>query len=501
MIYYLTFFLLILVIKGFLLKKGSANAVDQWYWFKYRDAVKSQKTCPPELPEYILEVKQWYPPIFGWFLSKIPDGLFKYSNLLTQILSLFRLLLILSLAYSLNLEFSFALYLAIIVYLTAPILVYYDNQINSRIFGAILVDVLILLFYGYFEYHMQLLVIPIFTFTTLLIFTHKMSHQLYIFLIVAMSIFFTNPMPIVIYIAATLVAIRFFNYKSYLRHHLEIVKFWHRNRYNLGAHQFYESKIYGKEDFVYINRLHGNGIKSFVKKLSLIVGMFPFIIFILFNFEFNFFSFIISMTILFIFLTSFVDRFLCLGSGNLYTYNLVTFSSFYVAYTPLKYDTLLNLLLLFIVSLMTIFSIYRFYQGLNKKFKNKRFDSVIEFISESSLDRIIVIPFQLPDEVAYKTGKKLFWGGHGYGFLWLEPYFPVMNCKIEEAILDWNLGAVLLKKDYFIEFFEKIDTALFDTAFENEDYILLAVKNWKNSDKIPKWAIEKYPDIFGSHDV
>lgn len=494
-------FLFILIIKFILLKKASSSAVDQYYWLKYRNAVKIQKTCPPNLPEYILEVKQWYPPFFGWFLSKIPNYIFKYSHLLTQLLSIFRLSLILIITYLLNIELSFSVYLAIVIYLTAPILVYYDNQINSRIFGAILVDILVLLFFGYFEYGLYYLVIPIFIFTTILLFTHKMSHQLYLFLLTGISIFYMSIIPIAIYMLSNIFAILFFSYKNYLKHHIEIIKFWHRNRYKLGAHQFYESDIYGNDDFVYNNRLHGNGIKSFIKKLSLIVGMFPFTIFIVFNFEFNFFGLVIFMTLLFIFLTSFIDKFLCLGSGNLYTYNLVTFMSFYLILTDIDFSSFNNRILLILVFIMTAGSIYKFYTGLKVKSKDYNFDDIIEFIKQSNLDRIMIIPFQLPDEVAYKTNKKVFWGGHGYGFLWLEPYFPVFNTKIEDAIKDWNLGAIFLKKNYFNEFLEKVDKNLFEIAFENERYIILSVKNWKDEDRIPQWAIEKYPDIFGSKNV
>jgi hypothetical protein len=489
------------VIKFFLLKKASIGAVDQWYWLKYKDAVKVQKKCPPDLPNYLLEIKQWYPPVFGWFLSQIPNELFKYTTPLTQFLSLFRLSFIILLAYSTNQENSLSLWLATVIYLTAPVLIYYDNQINSRIFGAILVDILILLFLGYFEYGLSYLLFPILLITLLLLFTHKMSHQLYLFLLFGLSLYYFSIIPILIYIVSNIVAIYLFGYRKYLKHHIEIVKFWHRHRYKLGAHQFYESKIYGRKDFVYSNRLHGDGIKSFFKKSYLMIGMLPFSIFILFNFQLNFFTIIILATILFILLTSFVDSFLCLGAGSLYNYNLVTFIGFYLVYVDIDYGNRVNQLLLLIVSIMTIVSIYKFYRGLKSKKEDEEFNEALNYLKKSDLDRVMVIPFQLPDEVTYKINKKVFWGGHGYGFLWLEPYFPVFNSKIESTIDDWNLGAIFLKKDYFPEFFESVDMSLYDIDFENDEYIIFSVKEWENREKIPQWAIEKYPDIFGANSV
>ncbi|MCF6339843.1 MAG: hypothetical protein L3J10_03680 [Sulfurimonas sp.] len=492
---YLFILLLIIITRFVLLKEASKNVVDQYYWLLYRKAVKIQKKLPPSLPEYILEIKQWYPPLFGWFLSLIPDSLFKYSHLITQLLSLFRLFLLFIVIYFFDLEYSFSLFLSVVIYLIAPILVYYDNQINSRVFGAIIVDILIILFFVYFEYALFYLLIPILLLTTTLLFMHKMSHQLYLFLLLGLSIYYLSLTPIIIYVLSNALAIVFFNYKNYLKHHIEIVKFWHRNSYKLGAHQFYESDIYGKNNFVYRNRLHGNGIKSFIKKLSLIVGMLPFSIFILFNFEFNFFGLIIFITLLFIFLTSFVDYFLCLGSGNLYTYNLVLFEGLYIIFTDINYFSLFNQILLLIVFLMTFFSIYKFYIGLKVKSKDEDYDNAMEYIKQSTIDRIVAIPLTPSDEIAYRTEKKVFWGGHGLGFKYLEPYFPVFNKKIEEAVNEWNIGGVFLQKDYWPEFFEKVNKNIYEIVYENSKYIILKIKNFENLDKKPLWAKEIYRDI------
>ena len=502
MIYFFSL-IFVLLIRLFILKKASLTAVDQWYWLKYRDAVRSQKQCPPELPEYILETKQWYPPIFGWFLSKLSDKFLKYSNLITQILSAFRIAIVSFLFFFLNDQFSFELFLVSLVYLTAPILVYYDNQINSRIFGAIILDILIVLFFGYFEYSNYYVLMPIFALNILLLFTHKMSHQLYLFLIIGFSIYYENVVPIAMYVLATIFSLIFFDYHKYLKAHIEIVKFWHRNRYKLGAHQFYESSIYGKDGYVYKNRMHGNDIKLWIKKLALIIGMFPFMIFIIFNFQFNFFGLVIFLTLLFIALTSFVPFMYCLGMGSLYTYNLVTFSCYYLIYSDIDYSTPVTIALLILVFILTMISIYKFYRGLvNKsKFKDSRLDEAIEFLKTSNFDRVLVIPFQLPDEIAYKTGKKVFWGAHGYGFLWLEPYFPVFNRKIEEALSDWNLGGIFLQKSYWNEFYENVDVSLLKKEFENDKYIIFSIKEWKNIDRIPNWALERYPDIFGKSNV
>ena len=220
---YIFILIIILFIRYYLLKTATAVAVDQWFCLNYRDGVIQQKKCPPKLPQYLLDVKQWYPPLFGYFLSIVPNTLFKKINIITQVLSLVRLSIIGFLAFMLHDSFSFEVFISILIYITAPILVYYDNQINSRVFGAIVLDVIIILFWFYFEYNLIILYIPIIIFTIILLFTHKMSHQLYLFIILGLSIYFSSVLPVLSYFFANLIAFIFCDYSKYFKAHLEIV--------------------------------------------------------------------------------------------------------------------------------------------------------------------------------------------------------------------------------------------------------------------------------------
>lgn len=496
--YFIIIIIIIFIMRLHIIKKALISQVDQYSWMKLINAMRVNPNSVPEIKEYILDLKQWYPPLFARVLSKFSeDFLNKYSILITQFLSLIRLSILIYFYFQINGSYDGLLF-AIIIYLTAPILVYYDNQINGRLFGAILVDLALLSYYFYFESDLGIFFL-LFTvlITVLLFFSHKMSQQLLIWLNIFIAIYFKSLIPILVIIVSVIIAF-IFGYKKYFKAHLEIVAFWHRNRYKLGSHQFYESKLYGKDGFVYKFRLHGDGVKSFIKKILLIIGMLPFVLFIIFNFEFSYFGLVIIATLILILLTSFFDSMLCLGSGNLYSYNMVTFLGFYLITTNIDFISSINQFLIVVVFIMTFGSIFKFYRGLNNKQKQKdnNYNEAVDFLEESELDRIMVIPFQLPDEIAFKTGKKVFWGAHGYGFKWIEPYFPVFNEKIENAIFDWNLGGIFLQKEYWPEFFDKVNMNLFYTEFENEKYIILSVKNWKEKNIIPSWAIEKYPDIF-----
>jgi len=481
-------------------QKAQKSAVDQWYWLNYREAVLQQRKVPPTVGKYILDVKQWYPPIYGWLLSVVPKTLIISSNYITGLISLFRLVLVYCFAMWLGVEnVSLLLFLAL-VYISAPILVYYDNQINPRVFGALLVDTLVLCWFGYFEYNNYILLIPILAINVLILFTHKMSHQLYLFMLLGLSLFYVDIVPLGTYIAATGLACLFFNYKRYATAHVEIVRFWNRNKYKLGAHQFYESETYGESEYTSPNRLHGNGFQSLVKKSALILGMFPAILIVCFHFELSYFGILIAATVLLMILTSFVPCFYCLGSGNLYTYNLVTLVCFYLVTTPANFSELWPKLLLVAVSILTIGSIAKHFIGLQGNKNSECLEEAIAFTRNSELNRILVIPFQLPDEVAYKTDKQVFWGCHGLGFLWAEPYYPVFNRKIEEAVQEWNLGGVLFQKDYFPEFDKVVDMEMLNTEYENEQYIVYSVKNWVDGGAIPKWAESIYPHLCLRHE-
>lgn len=489
--------LLIIILRVAIYKKASVTKNDQYFWLMYRNDVQKNSIFPPRIKQFILDLRQYYPPLFGYFLSILPQEVVKKEEVITLFFSLIRLGVVFSFFCYLDAVSVENFLIALIVYLSAPILVYYDNQINPRIFGAILVDILLLLFYAYFEMDVEYAVVFIIGLTPVLMFTHKMSLQLYLFILTALSLYYLSWVPLFSLLCALVIAL-WFGYKKYLLAHIEIVKFWNRNALHLGAHAFKESGIYGIEGYAHGTRLHAMGIKSFVKKISLIIGFLPLMILFFYNFEVGFFGVVSVSILLFSLMTAFVRQLLCLGSGPLYIYNLVTVFCF--SYVTAWFDifSFENTALFFVTMLMTLYSVFKFYNGLKVKkiTKNVHFEEAVAKLKESGLDRVLTIPFQLPNELAYKSGKTVFWGGHGYGFLWLERYHPVMRDTVENAIRDWNLGAVFLQKEFWPEFFKKVDQSNFSKYFENEKYVILGIKGWEDREVTPAWAKEMYPAYF-----
>ena len=64
-------------------------------------------------------------------------------------------------------------------------------------------------------------------------------------------------------------------------------------------------------------------------------------------------------------------------------------------------------------------------------------------------DGVFCIPFTLPDGTAFWTKKKVFWGGHSYGFqTLLKTYFPIMKEDVKETLKREPLNYLLFWRGY-----------------------------------------------------
>src|SRR5687767_3412455 len=71
--------------------------VDHWFWKCYVRASREQRRFPPELPAYVLDEHQWYPPVFPLALALCPWTLSERgSRLLPIAVDAMRLMLLLA---------------------------------------------------------------------------------------------------------------------------------------------------------------------------------------------------------------------------------------------------------------------------------------------------------------------------------------------------------------------------------------------------------------------
>jgi len=300
----------------------------------------------------------------------------------------------------------------------------------------------------------------------ILIFLHKMAVQMWVIYLLGFGIWAWDWKILFIIPASILLAMivsKGFYFKI-LKAHWDIISFWHENINYLGSHHYYESPIYQKEDFV-STAVHKNGWHHQIKKL---LSLFKYNVFIIllpiliYKAQFysqqglkSFLWWWLGLTYLWALLTTFIPHFKALGSGNYYLYH--------------------SLFPIFLLNALNIFEIPPYFQwGLfilwaagiilsgaqwdrycrsmvNQRANAKPYElqEVLDYLKALPKDRVFCIPFILSDMTAFWTRKKVFWGGHSYGFQrMLKPYFPIMREDMRETLRKKSLNYLLFWKKY-----------------------------------------------------
>lgn len=74
---------------------------------------------------------------------------------------------------------------------------------------------------------------------------------------------------------------------------------------------------------------------------------------------------------------------------------------------------------------------------------------VLDYLKLLPNEGVFCIPFLPSDGAAFWTRKKVFWGGHSYGFrTLLKPYFPIMREQIRETLKKKPLNYLLFWRGY-----------------------------------------------------
>ena len=163
----------------------------------------------------------------------------------------------------------------------------------------------------------------------------------------------------------------------------------------------------------------------------------------------------LGLTYLWIFLTTFVPYFKALGAGILYLYQ--SFLPLFLLVALLVYDLPPHLqwVLFILWAFGLILSVLQWekhcrnaaHQG--KDVLQAGLGEVLNYLKEQPKDGVFCIPFVLSDPTAYWTRKKVFWGGHSFGFhKMLKPYFPIMRMNVVETLENHPLNYILVKNGY-----------------------------------------------------
>jgi hypothetical protein len=434
---------------------AASGRVDNYYWLLAARAYRTQRGLPVRIPgKYLLEdEEQGYPPLFGMLLGRWHlDRLGIWAVLLLEVAQMAMLAVVMS---AFNAP-GITVVLALALYGAAPLLVTYNNQLNPRILG----DVLLFALMAAEAYAVFLadgaVVILLWglasMLTALVVMTHKMTLQLYVVLLLPWCWALGSAGPIVAFAGGVLVYVAIVGHgfaRYQLRTHREIVQFWNRNWRNLGANQFRDSLVYGRAAAC-STRFHQSGMRGVARHVrtvaayapvnlalpvaSLVTGVWPPAWLLVW----------ISVIYVLALATLFIPQLKCLGGGHLYVFNAIAPGAMYAGWlpdVPLAVGVLGAGVALTAVSLLMAWRIV----GSRVTTLDESFDQAVSFLAALPKGRVAVFPLQAAEPVAWATHHAVLWGAHGYGFSRLEGFFPVLTrplaAHLREHDIDWVLSS------------------------------------------------------------
>jgi hypothetical protein len=448
-------------------RSNPALGVDHWYWLLCAEDVKRRRKLPPKLPYFMLEIEeQWYPPLFAGLLALFPMRWLKeYGGKISELTDLLH---------------GFVIFLAVLwvsdsllmsslsglSYLIAWFPLSYNIQLQPRGLANLLLSLAMIGLWFYIDTRLFSIWIGILILSVILLFLHKMTVQMWgVYLLVFgfwswdWKILFLIPASVFL----ALVVSRGF-YIKMLKAHWDIVSFWHENIRNLGSHQYYESSLYQKEDFVSTAQ-HQTGWRHQIRKL---LSLYKYNAFVLLlpvlashavshdqGESGSFLWMWIGVTCLWTLFTTFVPYFLALGGGHYYLYQTFLPLFLLVGLTIHTMSAWQQGLLFSFWGVGFIFSVVKWETYCRSVVRNKTatmghdLKDVFDYLRSLPKDGVFCIPFYLPDGAAFWTRKKVFWGGHSYGFqTLLKPYFPIMQKDVKETLKSKPLNYLLFWRGY-----------------------------------------------------
>ena len=472
--------------------------VDHWYWREYIEKYRAERKFPPDLPQYLLESHQWYPPAFPLMMAHLPRLVFdRFSHVLAIFIDLLRLVWLMAVIFRLTHD-PVAMVVAGGVYAMTPLLVSYNVQLNPRGLAALMLDFIIVavLLTFYFNGPLWLWIAPI-PVLGLLLLTHKMNTQLFWFLCLVCGVIW-DPQLLLLIPLSILVAMVISKgfYWKVLRHHWDIVSFWYRNWPWVGANPVKESPIYGDESYETPRKLHRKGLLGVAKHVYSQLGYNPFawlMIAILPLYPIlpipagGFLHFVIAwlgLVLIFSLATSFFSPMRCLGAGHFYLYNAAFPAALLWGFLFHYWQSRNVTAFLALGVVASTLAIARFYVHVRQSATLKidpDFEAALQFLKWSPRGTVMCVPSIWPDVVAYKTRQPVLYGGHGYGFKMLEPTYPRLLVKVSELIRRYRLRYVLFDFDSLTEKF--LADIPVEEIREFGRYSIISVVQPKNADE------------------
>lgn len=441
------------------------GGVDQWYWRAYIERVRENRSFPPRLEQFRLEIAQWYPPFFPWLMARLPAWVFdQCAGYFSVCLDLLRMGMLMWVARQISGSSDVAI-LAGLVYASTPVLTTYNLQLNPRGLGALFFDAALLCMIGVVlesSWPWWIAAVP----AGFMLMTHKMATQLFVFVCIVFGIVFLDLRFGLLLLLSVLVAMLISKgfYWYVFRHHWDIVRFWYRNWYWMGSNPVLESPIYGEADFESPSKYYRSGWRAAIRRLTFVTGFNPWMPAVLavgaiawwYGHEFSqlqAWAFLwLAATFAFALLTTLVPALRCFGQGYLYGYN----GSFPAALAmgliwPDVNQTWYGLGVLVVTVGASFLALIAFFRTLRNSRTLKVDDGLngaLLRLRELETGVVMCLPQHWHDVVAYRANKPVTFGGHGYGFRLIQQVFPRLLVPVKDFIRQNNVAYLLLWPAY-----------------------------------------------------
>jgi hypothetical protein len=417
--------------------------VDQWFWRAYVEKLRAAKVFPPQLPQFLLDEAQWYPPLFPVVLSKLPAAVFsQYGRYLGILIDLLRLL-VLALATRWLSGSDAAAVFAGAVYAITPLLVTYNMQLNPRGMAALLLDlcwltVAALLLKSAAPW---LWCIALFL-AGLVLLTHKMTTQIFCFISLA-GAGLSGRMELALLVPGGMVAAYLLSggfYRKVFSAHADIISFWFRNWRWSGSNPILESPVYGEPGFESSTKYYRSGWRPWLRRLQFVIGFNPWMPaglaigagayldgYVFSTIEIWAFVWL-GLCFAFALLTTLVPILRCFGQGYLYGYN----GSFPAAlamgmtWSGMRSNGFWQALvaLTILACLAGLAAFFRILHNSRTMKVDTQLEAAIERLATLPKGVVMCLPQHWHDVVAYRAQQPVLFGGHGYGFRRLQCVFP-----------------------------------------------------------------------------
>lgn len=440
--------------------------VDHWYWLLCAEDVKRRRKLPPRLPYFMLEIEeQWYPPLYAGLLSLLPmKWLEKHGGKLSQSIDLLQAIVIFLSVYWVSNNTIIA-FLSGLSYMIAYFPMSCNIQLQPRSLANLLLTLVMVGLWFYIDTGSFAIWGGVLVISLVLLFLHKMTVQMWVIYILGFGIW--DWKILLLLPAAVLLAIIVSKgfYIKMLRAHWDIVSFWHENINFLLGHQYYESPLYYKRDELRPIPWQHNSAKRFFLRL---LGIPQYNVFALLLLPLIYFAIThpqgrleiflwtwVVLTYLWAFSTTLFPYFKALGTGSFYVYYtyfpLFLLSGISTRFMPVSFRWWLFVFWAISLS-FSIIAWVRFCKSIARSKTasvGEDFREVLSYLKNLPKDGVFCIPFHLLDATAYWTRKKVFWGGHSYGFhKLLKPYFPIMRADVKDTLRKKPLNYLLFWRGY-----------------------------------------------------